>query len=726
MVKRGDVAVALARRGFHVFPIEQGKKFPPLIKNFPERATRSESTIADWWAMWPEANIGISTSRFGESDALLVVDVDTKESANGNVSLLQLEMQDGLTLPDTATQYTPHGKHFIYRYPTTVKQGVSVLGPGLDIRSQGGYIVAHESEVDGKRYRMNGVEQPALAPEWVVTRCGAVKTPQETGRPAPTQSETAKIRAEAYLSENAPLAVEGSHGDHTTYLVACKLKDFGLSEADTLTAMTERWNDRCSPPWPLDELRAKVAHAYKYGQQPVGAASPEAIFTPIPPPPTNEGEVGHPFQELNREYALVLAGGGAHILWDTHTFEGVPTTEHLSLAAFHAKFENRPMTIGNRTKPVSEWWMAAPERRSYDGIVFAPGQDRDLAQGQNRFYNLWRGFAHDAAESGQHPSVSAFLDHAFHNVCKGDKALYKWLIGYFAHLVQRPHEKPLVALVFRGAKGVGKNALIERVGALLGSHFLLASDKRYLTGNFNGHLESCLLLTLDEAFWSGDKQAEGAVKNLITGQKHVIEHKGKEPYTVVNRTRVVIIGNEDWLVPASHDERRFAVFDVGDGRKQDRGYFQSMREGMEQGGYPHLLRYLLDYDLTGIDLNAAPMTSGLLEQKTLSLEPFEQWWQDSLTEGKLHGSEFGGWPEEIECDRFRGAFRRYVKERNIRSRVPEDRSIGRFLKRLTPRSSKRRLSKQEDGTQPYAYYLSPLDIARQEFERFIGHTVPWS
>jgi hypothetical protein len=93
------------------------------------------------------------------------------------------------------------------------------------------------------------------------------------------------------------------------------------------------------------------------------------------------------------------------------------------------------------------------------------------------------------------------------------------------------------------------------------------------------------MFALDEAFWSGDKQAEGVLKDLITGRDHVIEHKGKEPYSVANKTRVVIIGNEDWLIPASHDERRFAFFDVGDGRKQDRAFFQSMREGMEAGGY---------------------------------------------------------------------------------------------------------------------------------------------
>jgi len=279
-------------------------------------------------------------------------------------------------------------------------------------------------------------------------------------------------------------------------------------------------------------------------------------------------------------------------------------------------------------------------------------------------------------------------------------------------------------LVFRGAKGVGKNACIERIGALLGGHFLLTSNRRYLLGNFNGHLENCLLFALDEAFWSGDHQAEGALKDLITGREHVIEHKGKEPYTVSNKTRVVIIGNEDWLVPASHDERRFAVFSVGDGRKQDRGFFSTMREGLESGGYPVLLRYLLDYDLRGLDFNAAPVTTGLHEQKSHSLNPFHQWWGDSLEEGTLLGSEWGAWPGEAVCERVRAAFRRYVKERNIRSRIPEDRSIGRLLKQCAPGVIKKRATRTEEG-QPYLYQFLPLDLARAEWEKFIGHTLVW-
>lgn len=132
-------ALKLAGMGFHVFPIAPGAKDPPLVKNFPLRATRDPEQIATWWELEPRANVGISTSRFGDDLALLVVDVDPRKG--GLESLVALELA-GHVLPTTWTQRTPSGGlHLIYVVPEPVKQGVDVLGPGLDIRSRGGYIV---------------------------------------------------------------------------------------------------------------------------------------------------------------------------------------------------------------------------------------------------------------------------------------------------------------------------------------------------------------------------------------------------------------------------------------------------------------------------------------------------------------------------------------------------------------------------------------------------------
>lgn len=542
-------------------------------------------------------------------------------------------------------------------------------------------------------------------------------------------------RAEHYLLKEAPLAVEGQGGDETTFKVAARLKDFGVPELTAARMLVDRWNPRCLPPWSFDDLCNKVYNAYRYGQAAPGSASPEADFAPaVVNEPTVVDHatppIGHPFAEMNKEYAFVLAGGGHHILWETTDAKGNFRLEHLAEQSFHRQHASRSMQYGGKMEQVTKAWMASGDRRSYSGLCFRPGVTPPAG-----WYNLWRGFAVEPSDIPDNPeaawALEAWMSHLQDNVCRGDAALARWLTGWFAHLVQRPDEKPLVALVFRGGKGVGKNALLElgmgpakSAPGILGSHSLIVTDRRYLVGNFNSHKEMLLLLTFDEAFWSGDKQAEGILKGLITSGHHVIERKGHEPYTIENKCRICIIGNEEWLVPASHDERRFAVFDVGDGRRNDRQFFGRMERGMAAGGSALLLRYLLDFDLTGIDVNEAPKTGALLDQKTSSLEPLHQWWLECLTEGWLVGSDFGGvWPEEVEKDRFRHSFARYMKERNIRARMPEERSIGKMLKRCAPGivPGKRRDGQALTNT----YKLPSLAVLRAQWDTFIGHQGAW-
>lgn len=712
-----DQALTLAARGFHIFPCEPNGKLP-VIKDYPNRATRDEDQIRRWFD-GTNRNIGVSTTRFGDDKALVVVDVDTKKGKRGDETILGLEL-DGFDLPSTFEQSTPSGgRHIVYVADEPLKQGTDVLGSGADIRSRGGYILGPGSQIDGKPYaQINGHGTLAPAPGWLVLRLGADRS--RSGGPVArldgVDGDRAADRALAWLTEHAPVAVEGEAGDTVTFKVAAHLKDLGCSEDQAVFLMDMVWNERCSPPWGPDELALKVANAYRYGRDPQGIAAPEAVFDAVEPP---EEESLNPFEKLNKDFAFVQRGG--FVLQETTDERGRYTTEHLDIVAFNNWFANQPIQVGDRASTVSKEWMKWSGRRQYEGVVFMPQQQPDP-----RFYNLWRGFSVQPAATPNHPSVAAFLEHALKNVCLGDKQLFHWLMGYFAHLIQRPWQKPLVALVFKGAKGVGKNALVERVGALLGAHFLVADDDRYLLGNFNSHLEANLCFVLDEAAWAGDKRAEGKLKGLITGSQHNIERKGHEPYKINNLTRVVILGNEDWLVPASQDERRFAVFHVGEGRKQDRKFFHDMRVGMEQGGYANLLRYFLDFDLGSVDVDDAPNTAALIEQKHQSLPDVEKWWLDCLSTGQVVGGDWGGeWPDTVPTNRMREAYARWCRSRNIRSRLLEEVGFGRAMSKIAPSFAKKRARADMPGDRSYAYVSPGLESLRADWERYIGGKVEW-
>jgi hypothetical protein len=177
---------------------------------------------------------------------------------------------------------------------------------------------------------------------------------------------------------------------------------------------------------------------------------------------------------------------------------------------------------------------------------------------------------------------------------------------------------------------------------LFGQNFLQIFSSKHLIGNFNLHLRDCIFLFADEAFWAGDKRAESVLKGLITEPTLVIEGKGKDVVITKNMLHVMMASNSDWVAPASLDERRFCILDVGDRNIQDKSYFGAIINQMKNGGYAAMLYDLLNMDLNGFDIRDVPDSEGLREQKILSMDPVTAWWFQKLKEGSLP-SEYTEW-----------------------------------------------------------------------------------
>ena len=333
---------------------------------------------------------------------------------------------------------------------------------------------------------------------------------------------------------------------------------------------------------------------------------------------------------VNRRHAFVLAGNKAAVM----KFEPDGKTFRLiTIEAYKAWYLNRAITVpGDNGKPKrithAELWLTDRDRREYEGIEFAP------AGGRKGYYNLWQGFAVEPRPG----NCGKFLAHIRDNITQGNTFLYNWVIGFFAQIAQQPDVKLGTALALRGEPGVGKTKVGEVFGCLLKPHYKLVADPRFVTGQFNSHMASLLLLHADEAFWAGDKRSEGKLKDLVTGSEHFLEFKGVDPISVRNLIRLFVTGNSDWLVPAAFRERRWAVIDAGVGKIQDHAYFAAIDHEMDHGGREALLHYLLHFDLKTVNLRAIPETKALLEQKFASASAEEKFWLDTLKYGRLPGS----------------------------------------------------------------------------------------
>ena len=412
--------------------------------------------------------------------------------------------------------------------------------------------------------------------------------------------------------------------------------------------------------------------------------------------------------ELNKKHAHVMISGKARIInittdpqngWRTHDFS--------TPADFRSRYANRKVKIGNRIRTAAEVWLESPKRQSYGGITFLPGKDA------GDHFNLFQGFAVEPAEG----DCSLYLEHIRNNICSADDELYEYVIHWMADAIQNPSTRPGVALAIRGQQGVGKGVFVNTFARLFGPHFIQVTQSSHLVGNFNGHQKDKLLVFADEAFWAGNKQAEGVLKGLVTEDTLSIEMKGVDVGQFPNFIRLILATNNEWVVPASAEQRRFVVIDASAARMQDTAYFAAIIQLMENGGLEALMHHLQSLDLEGVNLRKIPQTDALADQKLRSLDSVAAWLFSCLNNGGIEEVETSSttclrdWPKTYGTTNMYNAYIGYCK-RIGQNHPVRDTVFGKNIVKYVPSISKRR----EGGkNRQHVYLLPPLDQARQEF-----------
>jgi bifunctional DNA primase/polymerase-like protein/DnaB helicase-like protein/primase-like protein len=161
-----DFARAYAGLKWQSFPcLPRDKK--PLVK-WADVATIEDNMLVGWWDTNPAANIGIAC---GKRSGIVVVDIDADH--DGYESLAELAVNYG-ALPETPMSKTGSGgRHIFFRHPgVEIRNSAGKLGKGIDIRGDGGYVVAPPSiHPNGNRYEW--IVKPsqcelATMPEWMI------------------------------------------------------------------------------------------------------------------------------------------------------------------------------------------------------------------------------------------------------------------------------------------------------------------------------------------------------------------------------------------------------------------------------------------------------------------------------------------------------------------------------------------------------------------------------
>ena len=283
-----EAALAYASLGWRVFPLHSpvqdggctcgcddpscrtaGKH--PRTRHGHKDATTDAGTIRQWWATWPDANVAIAT---GAVSGIVVLDVDPDNG--GEETLAACLDRHGPLPPTVAVATGGGGRHHVFRHPggeVKSNRGEHGLGPGLDVRADGGYIVAAPSlHRSGTVYAwQDAPDRRVLAPmpAWI----GGQRT--KVGQPRTAPGSEHPTASDVVAAGNS--IPEGRRNDALTRLAGC-LRRYGCGEATVRAALMEENAARCHPPLPEAEVARIARGAMKWVPEadPMGAGGDPA------------------------------------------------------------------------------------------------------------------------------------------------------------------------------------------------------------------------------------------------------------------------------------------------------------------------------------------------------------------------------------------------------------------------------------------------------------------
>lgn len=337
--------------------------------------------------------------------------------------------------------------------------------------------------------------------------------------------------------------------------------------------------------------------------------------------------------DYNAKYALIRQGTKAGVLMLTETTCGGSPAHSWDIV------KPSDFKLMACDKDGARAWLESPYARRYDnGFTFDPKDNsvREVFGGTTHTtqFNMWRGWPIEAEQGDWSP----LREHIFEILSGGDSEVFDYIMRWAAWAVQNPDKQAETALVFSGKQGVGKGLFGRTMYKLFGAHGRQIASSQRLTDRFNKRLGNCALLFADEVFGGNDKQANSTLKALITEPTFELEGKGLDSFVMTNMLHIVMASNEDWVVPASMDDRRFFICRI-DAEPRERDYYSRIFECLENdGGHAAFLYELMHMELGDWHPREMPRTAGLQDQIELSERPVNAAIRRYLQQGWIPGT----------------------------------------------------------------------------------------
>lgn len=412
-------------------------------------------------------------------------------------------------------------------------------------------------------------------------------------------------------------------------------------------------------------------------------------------------------KRMNQQFAHVFTGG-KHLVMTIPGDSSKITEVSFEMANdFKYRFLHKPQIAAMNA---GEAWLRWEDKCFYEGgLEFSPGFK--LESPTKDKFNLFRGFPLKPVAG----DVEPFLFHVREVICNNDENLTKYVLQFFAHLLQKPQEKPVGSLLLKSGQGTGKNALLLPLFRILGDYALMTNGEESITGRFNSSLANKLLVFGDEVDLRNRKTLD-RMKPLISEDSLQIEFKGREKASFPNFIRFIFATNLDQVLRADTRERRYTILEPSDKYSTDTAYFNNYFDWVDnRNGAAHLMHYLLNYDISDFNAYKAQKSSGLTDEKLANLSTVAEFFYEELSKEL----PFRGLGQNTAAKALEEQFKSFIDVNRHDLSAHQARStLSKFIS--TMGVPKRGRSGRGNGI---AYDLSNTTALRQSFAKYLDEDI---
>jgi hypothetical protein len=318
-------------------------------------------------------------------------------------------------------------------------------------------------------------------------------------------------------------------------------------------------------------------------------------------------------------------------------------------------------------KPFIETWMNDPEIFTCERMEFKPKQEATPG-----YYNLWTDFAIQPEEGDWSPVKELMWDLSGHK-----QDIYDYFEKYFAHLFQKPYDKPEVMILLSSPdEGVGKDTLPDAVIApILGEKYYFTSTNHEdeVFGRFSSHLRTSLFIKLEEMERDCCHKNNDRLKGWITCKTRDFEEKGlPKGAPLRNYARMFGTTNDPCPVVLTKDFRRYLLVNPSNDHVNDKPYWQDMYRRLGYVGstlvtpkvLAAFLHHCLSVDIDGWNPRTKLETDALVSARQSQAPPHARWFQTQI---QLRMDDDGTLGAD---DEFRQSFRSFKDEINRTAKFP--------------------------------------------------------